>query len=81
MASAAVTSGGREVRRMDVVRAIGRGGSSGVEASLEAVSGIVGVGVLEVGGVDIAVEALLGRVECWIKGGNNFESKQEIWEP
>lgn len=55
-ASAAVASGGREVRRMDVVRAIGRGGSSGAEeGSLEAVSGIVGVP--EVGGVDI----VLGR--------------------
>lgn len=48
-ASAAVASGGREVRRIDVVRAIGRGGPS--EGSLEAVSGMVGVP--EVGGVDI----------------------------
>ena len=61
-ANAAVASGGREVRRIDVVRAIGRGGSSRVEeASLEAVSGIVGV--LEVGGVDIAVWVLLGRMK------------------
>lgn len=53
-ANAAVASGGREVRRSEVVSAVGSGWSSAVEGSLVAEVGIVGV--LDLGsGVDIFI--------------------------
>ena len=53
-ANAAVASGGREVRRIEVVSAVGRGWSSAMEEEASLVAEVGMTGVLDLGGgVDI----------------------------